>query len=153
MEARATCRAAIHVAERGGRHAIHMPCENLDFAQLRGGATERRHMPFLSTLVSLSTYLSLSALVMSYDRKLRRAKARADGLDFVDFTSIRSYLGLGIISGPIPLIVYFGKTRRRAAGYLLGATIALALMVVNVVGITAVRVLLGFALASKTGGS
>lgn len=98
-------------------------------------------MTFLSEssrLILLATEWAIWALVtiaiMLLDARRQRARALATGEpDFKD-RSPASYLALALVFGPLPLLVYFGTTRRSAAGWLLG--LAAAAGVVLLVGVT-----------------
>jgi len=83
-------------------------------------------------------YFGLTAGLIAVDRKRERAKAREHGtVDFAD-RRILPYVLLGAIFGPLPLLVYFGTTRKTKQGWLLGVGAVLAvyaaLVVVAVIG-------------------
>ena len=65
------------------------------------------------------------AAVIWLDGKRQRQRALASGsVDFVDRKPL-PYMLTGAICGPIPLILYFGTTRKSAAGWALGIGVGL----------------------------
>lgn len=97
----------------------------------------------ISNLVIWIFYFGLTAVIILADAKMQRAKARAAGtVDFAD-RKVLTYLALGVLCGPLPLIFYFGITRKSAGGWLLGLGAALAVsLAISVVSVT-LRVLFG----------
>jgi hypothetical protein len=66
------------------------------------------------------SYWAGMAAVIWLDGKRQRGKARAAGaVDFIDRNPL-PYMLMGALCGPIPLILYFGITRKSAAGWALG---------------------------------
>lgn len=66
-------------------------------------------------------------------RQRKAAAARGD-VDFID-RSVTPYLALAFIAGALPLIFYFGTSRKKASGWLLGLGLfALDLAFVGVIG-------------------
>src|SRR5437763_1698189 len=87
----------------------------------------------LASILVWLVYFGLTAAVIMIDGKMQRAKAeREGGVDFMD-RSPRSYLLIGILCGPLPLIFYFGATRKNAMGWLAGIGAAVGVYVVTVV--------------------
>jgi hypothetical protein len=82
----------------------------------------------MSVLVWL-LYFGLTAGIIAVDAKMQREKARREGqVDFAD-RRILQYILLGIICGPLPLLFYFGTTRKSAQGWLLGVGAVVVLYV------------------------
>jgi hypothetical protein len=69
--------------------------------------------------------------------RIRRAKKRRGEVDFMD-RSVTPYMLTALFSGALPLIVYFGTTRRNATGWLLGV----AVCVLDFVGVALVGAVL-----------
>ena len=89
-------------------------------------------VPFLTWLV----YFGLSVGAILIDGKMQRAKAeREGGVDFME-RSPWGYIALGVLCGPLPVIVYFGTTRKGAIGWLIGLGIAVLIYLMTVVAST-----------------
>jgi hypothetical protein len=87
-------------------------------------------------------YFGLTAGIIAIDAKLQRERARREGaVDFAD-RRVLPYILLGAICGPMPLLFYFGTTRKNAAGWLLG--------VGAVVGLYALLYFIAFVLIGVT---
>ncbi len=66
------------------------------------------------TIVMWFVYFGLTVGVILLDGKLQREKAqRAGSVDFMD-RSPWGYIAFGLLCGPLPLIFYFGATRKSA---------------------------------------
>ncbi len=89
-----------------------------------------------SPIVSIATwfvYFGLTVGVILLDGKLQREKAQRDGsVDFMD-RSPWGYIAFGLLCGPLPLIFYFGATRKSAMGWLLGIGAAVGVYVMTVI--------------------
>jgi hypothetical protein len=71
-------------------------------------------------LVWFVAYWGGMAGLIWLDAERQRAAARAAGaVDFID-RRIWPYMVMGLICGPLPLIFYFGTTRKSAAGWAIG---------------------------------
>jgi hypothetical protein len=53
------------------------------------------------------------------------------------------YLVLGIFCGPLPLIVYFGTTRKSALGWLMGVGVVILVYAMTVVAATVATLVVG----------
>jgi hypothetical protein len=74
----------------------------------------------IAMLLVVVAYFGITIAVIRIDAKRQRDKARAaGGVDFMD-RSVTPYMILAFISGALPLIFYFGITRKKASGWLLG---------------------------------
>lgn len=61
--------------------------------------------------------------VIGLDGRRQREKARAAGtVDFQDRSPL-PFMMMGALCGPIPLVLYFGTTRKSARGWVLGLAI------------------------------
>jgi hypothetical protein len=90
-------------------------------------------MGLLASFVVWAVYFGLTAGVIVLDGKMQRAKAqREGGVDFMD-RSPWSYLVLALLCGPLPLIFYFGTTRKNAMGWLMGVGAAVGVYIATVV--------------------
>ena len=77
----------------------------------------------LFILYVLTYYAGMVAFIL-WDAKIQRKKAHQAGeVDFAD-RRIGGYLVLSLFCGPLPLVFYFGSTRRSAAGWFLGFGVA-----------------------------
>ena len=89
-----------------------------------------------SPIVSIITwfvYFGLTVGVILLDGKMQRDKAQRDGsVDFMD-RSPWGYIAFGLICGPLPLIFYFGATRKSALGWLMGIGAAVLVYVMTIV--------------------
>lgn len=98
-----------------------------------------------SPIVSIVTwfvYFGLTVGVILLDGKLQRDKATRDGsVDFMD-RSPWGYIAFGLICGPLPLIFYFGATRKNAAGWLIGIGAAVGVYAATVAVSVVLRILL-----------
>jgi hypothetical protein len=91
-----------------------------------------RGSPIVS-IVTWFVYFGLTVGVILLDGKLQRDKAqREGGVDFMD-RSPWGYVAFGLICGPLPLIFYFGATRKNALGWLLGIGAAVGVYVATVI--------------------
>lgn len=87
-----------------------------------------RGSPIVS-IVTWLVYFGLTVGVLLLDGKMQRDKAsREGGVDFMD-RSAWGYVAFGLLCGPLPLIFYFGATRKNALGWLLGIGIGAAVAV------------------------
>lgn len=78
----------------------------------------------LEILVAVLYWGGMAGIIL-FDAKTQRERARAAGtVDFAD-RSPMAYLLLGLICGPIPLMMYFGTTRKALGGWLTGAAIGI----------------------------
>src|SRR5215467_12245949 len=74
----------------------------------------------ISYLLVFVLYFVATIVVIRIDAKRQREAALArGGVDFID-RRVTPYMLLSFISGAMPLIFYFGISRRSAAGWLLG---------------------------------
>jgi hypothetical protein len=65
-------------------------------------------------------YFGFTAAVIVVDGKIARARVEREGsVDFMD-RSVTPYILIGLLCGPLPLIFYFGATRRSVVGWLIG---------------------------------
>lgn len=89
-----------------------------------------------SPIVSILTwvvYFGLTLGAILVDTSIQRAKAqREGGVDFMD-RSPWGYIALGLLCGPLPLIFYFGATRKSALGWLMGIGVAVLVYVMTIV--------------------
>ncbi len=89
-----------------------------------------------SPIVSIITwfvYFGLTVGVILLDGKMQRDKAQREGsVDFMD-RSPWGYVAFGLICGPLPLIFYFGATRKSALGWLMGIGAAVLVYVMTIV--------------------
>ena len=89
-----------------------------------------------SPIVSIITwfvYFGLTVGVILLDGKMQREKAAREGsVDFMD-RSPWGYIVFGLLCGPLPLIFYFGATRKNAMGWLLGVGAAVGVYVMTVI--------------------
>ncbi len=100
-----------------------------------------RGSPIVS-IVTWFVYFGLTVGVILLDGKMQRDKAnREGGVDFMD-RSPWGYVAFGLICGPLPLIFYFGATRKNALGWLLGIGAAVGVYVVTVIAAVVLQVLL-----------
>ena len=80
----------------------------------------------LAVVLTWVVWFGSVALIIRIDAKQQQAAKRAIGeVDFMD-RSVMPYLILAIFCGALPLVVYFGVTRRSAKGWLTGIGIFLA---------------------------
>ena len=80
----------------------------------------------LAVVLTWVVWFGSVALIIRIDAKQKQAAKRAIGeVDFMD-RSVMPYLILAIFCGALPLVVYFGVTRRSAKGWLMGVGIFLA---------------------------
>jgi hypothetical protein len=81
------------------------------------------YLPLLFAITMFVVYWGGMAAIIWMDEQRARERARASGL--VDFRDRRvlPYMLLGVLCGPLPLVVYFGATRRSVGGWLLGLVI------------------------------
>ena len=89
----------------------------------------------LAAVLTFAFWIGSTALIIKFDARRQRAAAQAaGGADFMD-RSLAPYLILAIFSGALPLIFYFGTTRKKVSGWLLGLGVcALDVLAVCVVG-------------------
>jgi hypothetical protein len=88
---------------------------------------------FIVSIVTWVVYFGLTVGVILFDGKLQREKATREGrVDFMD-RSPWGYIAFGLICGPLPLVFYFGATRKNAMGWLLGIGAAVGVYVATVV--------------------
>lgn len=91
-----------------------------------------RGSPIVS-IVAWVVYFGLTVGVILFDGKLQRDKAAREGsVDFMD-RSPWGYVAFGLLCGPLPLIFYFGATRKNALGWLLGIGAAVGVYVATVI--------------------
>jgi len=70
----------------------------------------------------LAYWLGMALLIWVDGNRQRRAIQASGSVDFVS-RSPWPYILMGVICGPLPLILYFGTTRKSAAGWLLGIAV------------------------------
>jgi hypothetical protein len=87
-------------------------------------------------------YFGLTSLVIFLDH--RRQVELAERRGQLDFSSpnIGLYLLLGLLFGPIPLIVYFGLSRKSFGGWVLGFVFSAGVLLATFVAYFGVAVLL-----------
>ena len=91
-----------------------------------------RGSPIISIITWL-VYFGLTVGVILLDGKMQRDKAQREGsVDFMD-RSPWGYVAFGLICGPLPLIFYFGATRKSALGWLMGIGAAVLVCVMTIV--------------------
>ncbi|HEY1959969.1 MAG TPA: hypothetical protein VGH28_30380 [Polyangiaceae bacterium] len=84
----------------------------------------------LVTVVIWAFYFGMTASIILLDRQIQRNKAYKEGsVDFLD-RSPAGYLMLAFICGPLPLVIYFGATRKSFVGWLMGIGAAIAVYAV-----------------------
>ncbi len=80
----------------------------------------------LAVVLTWVVWFGSVALIIRIDGKRQQAAKRAVGeVDFMD-RSVTPYLILAIFCGALPLVVYFGVTRKSAKGWLTGVGIFVA---------------------------
>lgn len=95
-------------------------------------------------LVAFPLSLALTSAIIILDRRRIERKMRdTDDVDFAD-RRLGPYLVTAVIFGPLPLILYFGSTRKGAMGFLIGAAWALAVMVVVALVVAVVATFFGW---------
>jgi hypothetical protein len=78
------------------------------------------------TVICYLLYFGLTIGIILLDARIQRQRAAAQGsVDFMD-RKPTNYLVLAIFCGPLPLIAYFGITRKSAVGWLMGIGAAIA---------------------------
>jgi hypothetical protein len=88
-------------------------------------------LPLIFTLFMFVVYWGGMAMIISTDAKREREKARAGGsVDFMDRSPV-PYMLLGVLCGPLPLIFYFGTTRKSVGGWLAGVGIGVGWSILN----------------------
>ena len=101
-------------------------------------------MGLVFLVLSVVVYWGGMAAIIHIDGKRQHEKARAAGsVDFMDRSPL-PYMLLGVLCGPLPLIFYFGTTRKSVGGWLLGLVIGVgwtfaASIVINVLAAAANR--------------
>ena len=91
------------------------------------------------TILTWFVYFGLTVGTILVDGKMQRDKAQASGgVDFMD-RSPWGYIALGLICGPLPLVLYFGATRKSALGWLMGFGAAFLVYVMTVVAAVALQ--------------
>lgn len=87
----------------------------------------------LASILSWAVYFGLTLATIVVDGRRQREKARvAGGVDFAD-RSPWAYIALGVLCGPLPVIFYFGATRKNAAGWFMGIGAAAAIYMVTII--------------------
>jgi hypothetical protein len=76
----------------------------------------------LLALWFLAYWLGMASLIWIDGKRQRRAIQASGSVDFVN-RSPWPYILMGILCGPLPLILYFGTTRKSAAGWVAGIAI------------------------------
>ena len=83
----------------------------------------RDWLPLLFAVAMFLVYWGGMAGIIWYDGKRQREKARAAGsVDFLDRSPL-PYMLLGVLCGPLPLMFYFGTTRKSVGGWIMGIAI------------------------------
>ena len=101
----------------------------------------------LLSLLSYALFFGLTTTVILADADLQRRRALERGeVDFADRRPT-AYLVLALFFGSLPLIAYFGITRKSLVGWLMGLGAAVAVYLV--VTIQTVEALLAVALVMR----